>query len=114
MALSTINMTVASVITEDESTILAFACDSVSGTVGQITYGGDFEDYTWVQNEVLTTAGVAVQPYGALIVPTDKLDDVDVKSLEITSGGMSGKPSQSLETKLSSLEVGSTVAFTLA
>lgn len=114
MALNTLNMVVASVINNDDFVIFTFACDSVAGTIGQISYNGAFEDYQFVQNEAMTEAGIAVNEYGAITVPSDQMETTAVKDLEITSGGRTAKPSQELQTMLAGLEIGSSVAFTFA
>lgn len=114
MALNTLNMVVASVVNNDDFVIITFACGSAAGTIGQLAYNGSFEDYQFVQNEAMTVAGIAVNEYGAITVPSDKMETTAVKELEITSGGRSAKPSQELETMLAGLEIGSSIAFTFA
>lgn len=63
------------------------------------------EGTEFVQTETLTTAGVAVQKYGAMIVPSTSTNteaDIEVKYLGTTYKGSGA-------TKLSELEVGATI-----
>ena len=81
--------------------------DSTTGST-VITFGNYPEDAEFVQTEALTTAGVAVQKYGALIIPStsnNTTSDISVKAFGKT---YTLKKSEAT-VKLSDLTVGKTV-----
>ena len=81
--------------------------DSTTGST-VITFGDSLDDPAnaeFIQTEALTTAGVAVQKYGAVIIPSTSTNteaDIEVKSLDAVYKG-------SGTTKLSELTVGTTL-----
>lgn len=76
---STIAFTIDSIVTTNEGTkIITLACADPA-TLADM-------NYTFVQNQACTTAGIAVQRYGAFIIPDD--DDITTVSAELEVGGV--------------------------
>ena len=94
--------TINSIIETDGATIVTFSCD-----IGMPQF---------VQNEDFTEDGIAVHPYGAFIVPTDKLETFNTA---LWTGGVNATllggayESDALESA-GTLEVGATLNFVLS
>lgn len=57
-----------SVSTSDAGVVITLKYDHTANTQG-VAISGAYDNYEFEQNEALTTAGIAVQKYGAIIVP---------------------------------------------
>ena len=101
---------VASISKDKKSIVITFALTGAKS-------GGDdvagYRDYKFMQTSDFVEAGIAVEPYGAIIIPIDgTAEDVTIDKLTVNVGGKVLETST--DTALDSIAVGDTVNFTVA
>lgn len=105
-------------VTDGIATVVTLSLDSLLDANGSDITGG-YDNVQFEQNENLTEAGIAVQRYGAIIIPdTQTANAVLSSALTITVNGTvinsAGAEDASGDVKaLSALAVGDTIAFSL-
>ena len=90
MTITELKFKVASIVDTEDFRILTFGVKSVTANVDGLNYTDAFEDYLWVQTKCATKIGVAVHPYGAIIVPKGQLESASLDKFLVKVDGRYG------------------------